>query len=131
MNYLVPIVASAALISSPLTHATNNQIHASIDGGIIQASFNNNYWDQTDVIAQNISDTVLQNGYTGGLAVGYTRAINAHYFLGLELSGHLDSRSALYQSGAANTAFSDEIKMRHHVDLVLVPGLTTAGSFNT
>ncbi len=117
------------LMSSTLYAQAPNQLYAAIDGGVFQGNFNNNYYDQTDVIPQNISNLSLQNGYTGGLAIGFVHTLNNSSFLALELSGNLDSNSALFQSGAASTAFSDQIKMRHHVDFTLIPGLITLGSY--
>lgn len=129
MNKL--LIAALPLISTTLAHASAvNQLYAAIDGGVLQANFSNHYYDQTDLIPQNISDSSLQNGYTGGLALGFTHTINPSSFLGLELSANLEGNSALYQSGAATTAFSDEIKLHHHVDLTVIPGLTTQGAFS-
>ncbi len=130
MNKLKTLIVVLPLMSTSLVHAASpNQLYAAIDGGVFQANFNNSYLDQTDVIPQNISNSSLQDGYTGGLAIGFNHSLNASSFLGLELSGHLDSNSALFQSGASTTAFSDEIKMRHHVDLTVIPGIMTLGSF--
>ncbi|WP_231861904.1 outer membrane protein [Legionella hackeliae] len=124
------LIIALSLVSPSLLHASSlNQVYAAINGGIFQANFNSDYLDQTDIIPQNISNSSLQNGYTGGLGIGSTHTFNASAFLGIELTGNIDSNSALYQSGAATTAFSDNIKIRHHVDLTVIPGIMTLGSF--
>jgi len=110
--------------------APTNQFYGAIQGGIFEARFNNNYLDQTDLIPQNISDSLTQNGYTGGLALGYTRLINSRYFVDMELAGNVDGNSALYQSGAANTAFSDKVELDHHIDLTFAPGILTQSDFS-
>lgn len=131
MNNLTKIITSITLITTALTHAdSTNQLYASIDGGVFQAHFNSSYLDQTDIIPQNISGPLLQDGYTGGLAIGYSHVTHSNYFFGLALSGHLDSNVALYQSGAANTAFSNEIKIRNHLDLTVVPGILIRSSLS-
>lgn len=129
MNKFKLIACMLLLNTYPLQAKTNNQLYAALNGGVFQGDFNATYLDQSDLIPQNISVSSLQNAYTGGLAIGFIHPINASTFLGLELLGNLDSNSALFQSGAANTAFSDTVKMRRHLDLTLVPGLINLGSY--
>lgn len=132
MNFRTKIICITFLTTTCISHARaipNNQFYGSVQGGIFQARFNSNYLDQTDVIPQNISNSLTQNGYTGGLAVGYTRLLGSRYLFNLELAGNLDGNSALYQSGAANTAFSDKIELNHHIDLSVAPGIITASDF--
>jgi opacity protein-like surface antigen len=108
------------------THVFSDQaghIYLALDAGILQANFNNNYLDQSDLIPQNISESVLQNGYSGGIALGYNHLLNQRYFFDLELAGNINSGSALYQSGAATAAFSDLTKIKNYVDLTIAPGL--------
>lgn len=130
MNTL-KITALLALLPATLVHAnTTNQAYVAISGGVLQANFTSDYLDQTDLIPQNISNLSQQEGYTGGLAIGFTHPLNASYSLGLQFSGNLDGDSALFQSGASNTAFSDEIKMRHHADLSLITALTSLSTYS-
>ena len=108
----------------------NKQFYAAIDAGVFQANFGSNYLDQTDLISQNISESVLQNGYTGGIALGYNQLVNPHYFLGGEISAHINSDSAKYQSGAATAAFSDTLQLSNYFDFTLVSGIITSSSFS-
>jgi opacity protein-like surface antigen len=108
----------------------NSQFYAAVDAGIFQANFNSNYIDQTDIISQNISESVLQNGYTGGVALGYNQIFSSHYFFGGEISAHLNSDSANYQSGAATAAFSDTQKWHNYYDFTLLSGIITKSSFS-
>ncbi len=124
------LVSSIFLIYSSFTDALPvNQFYVAVDAGIFKAQFNNKYLDQSDLIPQNITNSSMQNGYTGGLTLGYTRLLNTRYFMGFELSGNLDGNSALFQSGAANTAFSDQIQMNNHVDFTVIPGVMTQSGF--
>lgn len=91
--------------------------------GLLQGSFYQNYLDQTDAIPQNISVNTQQNGYTGGLAIGYLTPTDKNYLLGGELSANLDSHQSTYQSGGANSAFSDTIQIKSHIDLTFTPGI--------
>jgi len=108
----------------------NGQFYAALDAGIFQANFGSNYLDQTDLIAQNISESVLQNGYTGGVALGYHHGVNSNYFLGGELSAHLNSNTAQYQSGAATAAFSDSLKLNNYYDFNWVSGIIIHNAFS-
>lgn len=98
--------------------------------GIFTADFTNKYLDQTDVIPLNIVQTSMQNGYTGGLALGYTRLISPYYFIGEEFSANINSGNASFQSGASSTVFSDQVTMHSHFDLTLVPGLILSNSIS-
>ncbi|MEO8402351.1 MAG: hypothetical protein ABI597_11275, partial [Gammaproteobacteria bacterium] len=131
MNSLTKLIIVNLLLWNSISYAApKNQFYGAIDGGIFEARFNNSYIDQTDLISQNINDSSLQNGYTGGLALGYTYLITARYFINVELAGNLDGNSALYQSGAANTAFSDKIELANHTDLTFAPGIITQNDFS-
>ena len=130
MNSLSKAIGILALVCvTDAFSMPDKQFYASVNAGIFQANFNSNYLDQTDVISQNISESVLQNGYTGGIAFGYNQIINPHYFLGGEVSAHLNSNAAEYQSGAATAAFSDSLKLKHYFDFTLVSGIITNSSF--
>ncbi len=108
----------------------SKQFYAAIDAGIFQANFGSHYLDQSDVIPQNISESVLQNGYTGGIALGYKQWVNPRYYLGGEISAHLNSDSAIYQSGAATAAFSDTLQLNNYYDFTLVSGMISNSSFS-
>lgn len=118
------------LISTSTTYAVPaHQFYGAIQAGVFRAQFNNKYSDQTDIIPQNITNASMQNGYSGGLTLGYTHTLNANYFVSIDLSGDLDGNSALYQSGATNTAFSDTININHHIDLSFMPGVISLSRF--
>lgn len=118
----------SALVFCQNGFAANSGFYAALDAGVIQANFNQSYLDQTDIILQNIQQTVQQNGYTEGLAIGYSKVFYQQYLLGAELSGNLDSNQSTYQSGASTSAFSDTIQIRNHVDLTVVPGILLTDS---
>lgn len=111
------------------TSSNQNQFYGAINGGILQTQFNSKYLDQTDIIPQNVSNSLIQNGYTGGLALGFTHLINPRYFFSLELSGNLDGNSALFESGASSTAFSDQIQINNNIDFSVMPGIITQSAF--
>ena len=121
-------ICNSALHAENLYSTSQGHLYASLDAGIMQANFNANYLDQTDIIPQNISESILQNGYTGGVALGYSRLFREKYFLGAELSAYFNSHSAMYESGAATAAFSDKIKFKNTMDLTVVPGIITNDS---
>lgn len=130
MKILNKLVVSGFLIHASVVYAIPvNQFYGALQGGIFQAQFNSKYLDQSDLIPQNISNTLIQNGYTGGVTLGYTHLINTHYFFSLELTGNLDGNSASFQSGGANTAFSDQIQINNHIDFAVIPGIITQSAF--
>src|SRR5690242_184223 len=99
------LLLSALAFSSTILASQPHPFYIAADGGIFQGSFNNQYLDQTDSIAQNFQQTVLQNGYTGGIALGYHhRFAHKSYGLGLELSGNGDSNNATFREGASSAA---------------------------
>ncbi|MDR3478475.1 MAG: outer membrane beta-barrel protein [Gammaproteobacteria bacterium] len=113
---------SVALSSIALALPTQ-PFYVAVNAGIFQGSFDAAYRDQTDLIPQNIAQTLQQHGYSEGLAVGYQRPFRNQYLLGAELSANLDSHNASYQSGAANTSFSNSTQIKNHFDLTFVPGV--------
>jgi opacity protein-like surface antigen len=112
----------STLLFSSLTYAAS-PYYIAADGGIFRGNFNNNFIDQTDAIPQNITEDATQYGYTGGIALGYSKLCNERYSLGAEISGNLDSHHSLYQAGASTAAFSDMIQIKNHFDLTFVPGI--------
>jgi len=129
MKHITKIATLFTLSTSLACAFSPNQFYGAVQAGIYRAQFNNKYLDQTDFIPQNISDSIMQNGYLGGLTIGYTRLINENYFIGAELTGNITGNSALYQTGAANTAFSDNIQINRSVDLTVTPGIITKSAF--
>jgi opacity protein-like surface antigen len=111
-----------AFSSTALANTNNHQYYIAANAGIIEADFNNKFSDQTDEIPQNIAQTTEQHGYTGGIALGYRRLVNPFYIIGTELSVNIDGSTALFQSGASTTAFTDKLKLRNHIDWVLKLG---------
>ncbi|MDP1573666.1 MAG: hypothetical protein Q8L78_01845 [Coxiellaceae bacterium] len=125
------VLLSTFVFSCTALASQNHPFYIAADGGIFQGSFNNQYFDQTDAIAQNFQQTVLQNGYTGGIALGYHHGFtNRRYGLGIELSGHGDTNKATFQEGASSAAFSDTTQINAHMDLTLVPTLYFTKSLN-
>lgn len=92
------------------------------NAGLFTGTSNERYLDQTDSIPGNISETVQQKGYTGGLGIGYSKQI-CQYLLGAELSGGWMSSAAIFQSGPSTTAFYDKLALLNYLDLVFVPGV--------
>lgn len=108
----------------------SGNIYVAADAGIFRANYNTYYNDQTDVISQSIAETVSQNGYVGGLAIGYNQLYNDAYSLGIEFSGHLATNDARYSAGASTAAFSDKTKINSYFDLVFVPGVMLTETLN-
>lgn len=128
-NKILPIVIcmGALGICQSGFAAITSQFYAALDAGVMQGNFNQSYLDQTDIILQNIQQTVQQNGYTQGIAIGYSKVMN-RYLIGAELSENIDSHLSTFQSGASTSAFSDTIQVKNHVDLTLVPGVLLTDS---
>ena len=126
-NSFLTAILLVSSITQPTFAGTNflnkNSFYLALSAGVFQGSFNQHYTDQTDSIKQNISETVLQNGYTSGVALGYNFYYDCKYLLAAELSGNVDTYYAKFQAGAATAAFSDTSKIQGHFDLVFVPGL--------
>lgn len=101
----------------------SSAFYIAANAGIMQVNFNQKYLDQVDLIKQNIADTVTQNDYNAGLAIGYSKLFYNQYLLGAELSGNLDSHNALYQNGAAGISMTDTTQINNHIDLTFVPGI--------
>lgn len=118
------------LVAAKLAFATEvtKPFYVAASAGIFRGSFNANYLDQSDAIAQNTSETFTQNGYTGGLAIGYSHIFSDSYLLGAELSGNLNSDEGKYASGSSSTAFNDTTKIKQNIDLDFVPGVLLTDS---
>lgn len=100
-------------------------------GGVSQATFNSIYQDKTDIIQQNIADTVAQEGYTTSIAAGYKKYFHHLYSLGLELSANIYTSDAVFKSGAATTAFTDTSKLRQSADVNFLSGLLVTPNIET
>jgi opacity protein-like surface antigen len=131
IKVLTTISTLAFLYSTHLSASQENHFYIAADAGIFTANFNSSYLDLSDIIPQNITQSINQNDYTGGIALGYSRTLSPVYFLGVEVSANVDGGSALFQSGAANSAFSDAIKINNHYDLVVVPGLSLSTTISS
>jgi opacity protein-like surface antigen len=120
------------ILVSPVFAAKNSNskhpFYVAVDAGIFQGAFSHTYTDQSDIISQNISESVQQRGYTEGLAIGYSTLFKEDYLLGAELSANFDSHNAVFQSGASTAAFSDATQIRNHFDLTFVPGIVLSHS---
>lgn len=125
------IAAMSMMPLALLNAAQDNHFYVGANAGIFQANFDNQYTDLVDVIPQNITQPVLQNSYTGGLSLGYINDLSSPYFLGFELNANLDGGRALFQSGAQSSAFTDVLKLKNHVDLDLVPGLSLSSTLKS
>jgi len=113
----ITLLFCSATFSSPRYYVSGNL-------GIFDATFNSSYLDQTDVIPQNIAQSISQNGYTGGVALGLRQATcDRRFYYGGELLLNYDSQNAVFQSGAATAAFSDKTRIQYHADLTFVPGM--------
>ena len=108
----------------------DKQFYAAVNAGVFQADFSGNYLDKTDVIPQNMSGPALQNNYTGGIALGYNQKIKSDYFFGGEISAHINGGSAVYQSGASTSAFSDTLKLKNYFDFMFISGIVTHSIFS-
>lgn len=97
--------------------------YLSADAGIFQGLYQVKYNDLTDLIPQNINQSIQQLGYTAGLGVGYQKQLCENYLIGLEFSAHYDSNSAYFGVGGASTGFSEKLYIQNNEDLSLIPGL--------
>lgn len=130
MKNFCKLFVSILFIQSVVVYASPiNQFYGSINTGVFQAQFASKLIDQTVIPPQSVSDTFIQHGYTGGLALGYTHLFASSYFTSLELSGNIDGNSASFQSEASNTSFSDKIQINNHIDLTINPGIITQSKF--
>ena len=117
------ILSFGLIVFSFSIFAHDQNFYVAADAGIFQGDFDTSYSDQTDVIAQNFQQTVAQRGYTGGLALGYSKPMLPHYFLGGEISGNYESNNATFQEGASSGAFTDKTQFNGHMDFTFVPGI--------
>src|SRR5436189_800735 len=113
------VICISSLIAAPAFATTGYYIAG--NAGIFQGNFNQRYLDQTDLIIQNIQQTVQQNGYTGGVAIGYSHKVAGQFLLGAELDSNWDTNQSTFQSGSSSSAFSDVIQIKNHIDLTVVP----------
>ncbi|MHB1948199.1 MAG: outer membrane protein [Gammaproteobacteria bacterium] len=123
MTQLKTAICILAISSSAFATTNSFQAHpfyVSIVAGIFQGNFKASYTDQTSIFPQSFAQSEQQYGYTGGLAVGYSRLVCQKYLLGAELSGYYNSHQASFQDG---TAISDKTRILTNADLAFVPGL--------
>lgn len=129
MNRLTKGLITLVLIHGTDLYASqDSHFYVSAVTGIFQANFNSNYLDISDTIPQNITQPALQNNYTWGGAIGYSKAFTPTFFLGLEVNANMDGGNAVFQSGASTAAFSDTVHIKSHFDLDLAPGLWLSSS---
>lgn len=112
------IILIAGLLGSSIALANSNYYIAA-DAGIFEGNFNQQYADQTDTIPQNFEQNSFQNGYTAGIALGYTKPMSNRYALGAEISGQGDTNSATFAAG--NASLTDKTKFDAHSDITFVP----------
>lgn len=128
MKTCVPSKKLLALISlvfcqSTFAYVDTKPWYVSGDFSIFQGNYDLIYNDQTDIIAQNVRQTVQQNGYTAGFALGYSQTVHKDYLLGAEFVANIAANNANFASGSSTTAFSDQIKIQGYLDFVIVPGI--------
>lgn len=128
LSTLIKTVALVCGCSTSVLAAQPGHFYVTVNTGVFLGNFNSSYLDKTDTIPQSITEPLLQNGYSGGLGIGYNYLINPQYFLNGEIAVNFDSNSALFQSGAATAAFTDSAKIKHHIDFTLAPGIITNSS---
>lgn len=116
----VPVLLHAGTMSD-IDNKTLYYIAGNV--GILQGNFNTTYSDQTDVIAQNISESFSQQSYEGGVGLGASK-IWQNYFIGAELWFDFNTgKGGFFQAGANSTAFTDTNLIENNIDLVFKPGL--------
>lgn len=117
------ICFSLLSLTSSLTFAAaaTGPWYLSASGSIFQGQFNTQYNDLTDMIQQNMRQSVQQNGYLGSIAVGYLHPCH-NYLLGGELSLSGTTGTALYSAGAASSAINDKTSIPYFADLALLGG---------
>jgi opacity protein-like surface antigen len=71
---------------------------------------------------------VYQNGYSGGVAIGYHKSFLNEYFIGGELSASAPTDEASFASGASSTAFNDKLSIGGNIDLSLISGFALTDS---
>lgn len=117
-----------AAMSSPLLAAHDNHWYIAASAGIFQGLFNSQYNDQSDIISQNFRQQVMQNSYTGGLAIGYSNTCWHTYFWGGELGIYGSTYHANFATGAATAAFTDTLAIKSNLDLTFIPGFFITNS---
>lgn len=108
------LFASGAMKESPAFVQLHHPFYIAADAGIMSANFNLKYNDLLDVIPQNFANSVSQNGYTGGLVLGYSHLIFDHYLIGVELAGNaLTNNYAKLYEGSSSAAFNDTLQLKY------------------
>lgn len=98
--------------------------YVGLNAGVFQSIFQLNYSDLTNAFPNNTNVNINQQGYTGGLALGYRWMYSPNYFLGYELQGSFDTNNTSY---AAQT-ITEQVSGKYHFDLTLDPGMRLAGN---
>jgi opacity protein-like surface antigen len=125
MNHRKPLklfITALTLGCSSLAMATH-PFYLAANVGAFQGSYDQKLLDQLDIIPGDIGLTSEQHGYTGGLAIGYSKVVNQQYIVGAELSGNLDSNHAYYAEGSSAISINDTTEIKNHIDLTFVPGV--------
>lgn len=125
MASLTALFLSPALMAAP---SLDHPFYIAADVGVFQANFNQQYLDLVDVIPANVANSLQQNGYTGGIAIGYNKLVQQKYLVGAQLSGNFDTSHAYQAEGASSLTFNDTIEVNGHADLTFVPGLFLSDS---
>ncbi len=121
-KYYYVFVTALSLIST-CAIASLPHYYIAADAGIFKGEFNNNYTDKTDVIPLNITQPVMQNGYTVGAKLGFNSPCTQQIFLGGELALHVEGHNASFQTGSTATVLSDNTQVEANLDLTFVPSL--------
>lgn len=121
------VLVTYLVILSPSFAFSLNNYYISGALGNFQANFNFLDKDRSDAIKQDIAESIQQNAYDVGLAIGYTQEI-CQYHIGFEFAGHYVTGSARYRSGAATAAFKDKMKIHYYLDALFVPGISITDS---
>lgn len=127
----VAVIFSAEASDLNIFKQKKNLFYLAAGAGVSTGDFNEKFPDQTDTIAQNISESIHQNGYAGSFAFGYSRVWNGAYLLGLEIAGEVYSNTADFEAGASSSAFSDSVKIKNDINITLVPGILLSSSLET
>jgi opacity protein-like surface antigen len=126
MKYIKILSGLTLALSSSLAFANSypgdpcHAFYIAGDVGIYQAYLNTRYNDVTDLIPANSALSLSQNGYSYGVAIGYSRRVGEWALLGAEASGTFHTTYAYYANAGG---YNNTIKIKNNADIVFVPGM--------
>ena len=128
-------IGLAVLLGSSHILASNSldiqhEIYLTANAGIFTGNFNNNYTDTTDLIPIDVAGvSVVQNGATGGIGLGYNAILADKYLLGAAIVQNFNSKQITFSTGSNGMVLSDTSSINNNLDIIIKPGIKITERF--